>query len=103
CHARSHQSRGDPLMARGNAGPVDRLVQMGHLDKLVADVRDAFDPVVVGDGRRGADQHVAYARLANVATAMIANEPFDQRRDELELSIEENELVRYEDILEDDH
>ena len=67
-----------PLVGRGDAGGVDRLVEVGHLDQLVLDVRRALDAVVLGDRRRGADQHVADAALAHVAAPVVAGEALDQ-------------------------
>jgi hypothetical protein len=91
------------LVGRGDAGAVDGLVLVGHLDQFVADVRGFFHPVVVGDGRGRADQHVAYARLADVAAAVIAGEAFDQQGGEVILAVHEDVVVGDEDVAEDHH
>ena len=59
--------------------------------------------VVVGDRRRGADQHVADAGLAHVAAAVIGGEALDEHGGELHLAVHEDVLPGHEDVVEDDH
>ena len=77
------------LVRRGDADPVHRFVEVRHLDELVLDVGGSLGPVVLRDLSGRADQHVADAGLADVASAVIAGGRFDGRRRELDFAVDE--------------
>ena len=91
------------LIARRNAGAIDCLVKMGHLDQLVTDVGDTLDSIIVSDRGGGANQYVSDAGFADIASPVIAGETLDQCRGGFDFAVHEDALVRDEDVFEDDH
>ena len=66
------------LVTRRDSGRVNRFVEVRHFDQFFFDVRDFFDTVVIGNLRRRADKNIADTAFADVGTAVITGEPFDQ-------------------------
>ena len=85
----------------GDAGRIERLVQMDHFDQFVFQVGCFGRAVIVGRQRRRADQHVTHADLAAaVALAMIAGKPFHQRAAEFHFAAHEHVFPGDEQIVE---
>mmetsp|Transcript_104101 Transcript_104101/g.299619 ORF Transcript_104101/g.299619 Transcript_104101/m.299619 type:complete len:440 (+) Transcript_104101:281-1600(+) len=80
----------------------DVLVQVRDLDDLVLDVRGLGHAVVVRHRRRGAEHHVAEARLADVGAAVVGREALDEGLRELGLAVHEDVLRRHNNVMEGD-
>ena len=87
----------------GDAVAKDGLVEVGHLDELVLDVRCACNAVVICDGSSRADEHVAKAGLADIRPAMVAGKALYQHRCIVVLAIHKDQLVWNEHVVEYHH
>lgn len=90
------------FVGTGESRGIDVFVQMGHFNQLVLDVGSFGHSVIISSKSSGTDQYIADAGFAGIAGSVMTAEPFYQHADEVGFSIQENPILRYENMVEDD-
>ena len=93
---------GQALMGGGNPGGVDGLVEVGHLDQLIADVGGLFHPVIFRHRGGGPDEHIPDPALADVAAPVEGGEALHQQGSEPGFTVHEDQIVGDKSVLKDD-